>query len=76
MEGWGLRLHVFLYPTEESSQLAGGGRKGGPKTAKPQNRTEIHPKAETASAFSRMPKPQVHQGHNMKDAVSQTCKLI
>ena len=24
----------------------------------------------------RIPKPHVHQGHNMKAAVSKTCKLI
>ena len=47
------------------------------KVRKPQNRTEIRQKPQTASVFfSQIPKPHVHGGHNMKADVSKTCKLI
>jgi len=44
------------------------GSKEGPKTAKP-HRNTCTPK-------NRKPHPKVHGGHNMKAAISKTCKLI
>ena len=48
-----------------------GGRKGGPKTAKPHRNTPKNRKPHRI--FSRIPKPHVHGGHNMKADVSKTC---
>ena len=44
---------------------------------KPQNRTEIRQKtANRIGFFSRIPKPRVHVGHNMKADVSKTCDIF
>ena len=52
----------------------GGGRKGGPKTAKPHRNTPKNRKPHRI--FSRIPKPRVHVGHNMKADVSKTCDIF
>ena len=51
-----------------------GGRKGGPKTAKPHRNTPKNRKPH--QIFSRIPKPRVHVGHNMKADVSKTCDIF
>ena len=51
-----------------------GGRKGGPKTAKPHRNTPKNRKPHRI--FSRIPKPRVHVGHNMKADVSKTCDFF
>ena len=49
-----------------------GGRKGGPKTAQ-----KYAKKTHTASDFFPSTETsRVHRGHNMKAAVSKTCKAI
>ena len=48
-------------------------RKGGPKTAKPHRNTPKNRKPHRI--FSRIPKPRVHVGHNMKADVSKTCDI-
>ena len=47
-----------------------GGRKGGPKTAKPHRNTPKNCKPHRI--FSQIPKPRVHVGHNTKADVSKT----
>ena len=51
-----------------------GGRKGGPKTAKPHRNAPKNRKPHRI--FSRIPKPRVHVGHNMKADVSKTCDIF
>ena len=51
-----------------------GGRKGGPKTAKPHRNRPKNRKPHRI--FSRIPKPRVHVGHNMKADVSKTCDIF
>ena len=54
--------------------VLGGGRKGGLKTAKPHRNTPKNRKPHRI--FSRIPKPRVHVGHNMKADVSKTCDIF
>ena len=58
---------------DESTQ-EGGGRKGGPKTAKLHRNTPKNRKPHRI--FSRIPKPRVHVGRNMKADVSKTCDIF
>ena len=54
--------------------MLGGGRKGGPKTAKPHRNTPKNRKPHRI--FSRIPKPRVDVGHNMKADVSKTYDIF
>ena len=54
--------------------VLGGGRKG---VWKPQNRTEKRQKnRKPHRIFTRIPKPRVQVGHNMKADVSKTCDIF
>ena len=54
--------------------VLGGGRKGGLKTAKPHRNTPKNRKPHRI--FTRIPKPRVQVGHNMKADVSKTCDIF
>ena len=60
--------------SEGQKNSGGGERKGGPKTAKPHRNTPKNRKPHRI--FSRIPKPRVHGGHNMKADVSKTCDIF
>ena len=51
-----------------------GGRKGGPKTAKPHRSTPKNRKPHRI--FSQIPKPRVRVGHNMKADISKTSDIF
>ena len=52
----------------------GGGRKGGPKTAKPHRNTPKNRKPHRI--FSRILKQHVHGGNNVKADISKTCDIF
>ena len=63
------RSRAILRCNNFKGTAGGGGRKGGPKTAKPHRNTPKN--REPHRIFSRIPKPRVHVGHNMKADVSK-----
>ena len=67
------RLYYLAHPTK-TAMLSRGGRKGGLKTAKPHRNTPKNRKPHRI--FTRIPKPRVQVGHNMKADVSKTCDIF
>ena len=68
------RSRAILRCNNFKGTAGGGGRKGGPKTAKPHRNTPKNRKPHRI--FSRIPKPRVHVGHNMKADISKTCDIF
>ena len=65
---------VYALGTAENNLSHEGGVRGGPKTAKPHRNTPKNRKPHRI--FSRIPKPRLHVGHNMKTDVSKTCDIF